>query len=503
MKWGKWTGFEDLHSRMGIALFIRGETPEPKDWFRTLNERFGGRLTERLKERNFKGKLGQVQRFELLDAVHGPVYAVGLHDPDHPYQAETLRRASSLLAQAVKADRLTGLVVALPVDSLEPEQCFRAFHEGLNLSFYRFDRYRVTDKDEEEPPPSLEAIWTVNLDPERFSNLLTYLEIVEKGTFLARDLVNEPAIELYPEKFARIARDIAAESDLNIKVLDETELEALGAGCFLSVGRGSERPPRLIHLIYQPSGSVEFTLGLVGKGITFDSGGLSLKPTKSMVDMKGDMAGAAAVLAAMMAIGKLKPQRVAVHGILCCAENMPSGHASRPGDIVRAMNGKTVEITNTDAEGRLVLADGMVYAVRNGAEALIDLATLTGAAIIALGTKIAAVLSNDSSFRDEFLSVAEITGESFWPLPLEKTYRSLLETKIATIKNSANGGEAGTIQGALFLSEFTEGKPWIHLDIAGPAFLDKPFFYLPEGGTGFGVRTLVEYIMKKDGKLAG
>ena len=497
MLWKSLSDRQNLLSTTGIAVFIRSDHPLPEDWFQSWNDRLGGGLLDWLNARGFKGKLGQIERLDTLGTAHGPIYFVGLEDKDHPYTDETLRRAAAILSKALTADRLTALAVALPDDLEDRVAAFRALHEGLSLSLYRFDRYQVKDEDT-EPPPSLESVEVANFKPEDHADLVRYLDTIRECTFFARDLVNEPAIELYPERFADIARDIAEKTGLAIKIFDETDLEQMGAGCFLSVGRGSERTPRMVHLTYTPPEPPILTLGLVGKGITFDSGGLSLKPTRSMIDMKGDMAGAAAVLATLQAVARLRPRRIAVHGVLCCAENMPSGHASRPGDIVRAMNGKTVEITNTDAEGRLVLADGMVYTARQGADALIDLATLTGAAIVALGTKIAAILGNDRTLQDEFLHAATRTGEAFWPLPLEKTYRSLLETKIATIKNSANGGEAGTIQGAIFLSEFTENKPWIHLDIAGPAFLDKPFYYMPEGGTGFGVRTLVEFIRLKD-----
>jgi leucyl aminopeptidase len=310
---------------------------------------------------------------------------------------------------------------------------------------------------------------------------------------LARDLVNEPPNSLNPEKLAEIATAIAREKGLEIRVIEADELRKLGAGAILGVGGGSRVPPRLIQLTYRCGDKNARKIGLVGKGITFDSGGLSLKPSKAMETMKCDMAGAAAVLSAMSKLPELKPA-CDVIGVLCAAENMPSGSAIRPGDVLHAMNGKSIEIINTDAEGRLVLADGLSWAVQQGVEEIIDLATLTGACVISLGPYVAGVMGNDPELVKQVMDAGSKVGESLWELPIPNEYEFMVKSDVADIKNLGTNSEAGAIQGALFLREFVGEARWAHLDIAGPAFLEKEFFYLPKNGTGFGVRTLLQYL---------
>ena len=289
------------------------------------------------------------------------------------------------------------------------------------------------------------------------------------------------------------ARQVAREAGLECKVIQADELKKMGAGAILGVGIGSITPPRLIILTYRPKKKTSRKIALVGKGITFDSGGLSLKPAKSMETMKCDMAGAAAVLSTMRMLPYLKPN-AQVTGILCAAENMPSGTAIRPGDVLTAMNGKTIEVLNTDAEGRLVLADGLSWAEKNGATEIIDLATLTGACIVGLGPYIAGIMGNDPGLVQKVTHAGDEVGETFWELPIPDDYKPMLKSDIADIKNVATTGEAGAIQGALFLLNFIDKAKWVHLDIAGPAWSDKGFHYISKNATGFGVRTLLQHL---------
>lgn len=323
-------------------------------------------------------------------------------------------------------------------------------------------------------------------------------EAIMRGVTLARDLVNAPPKDVHPEELAQTAKRIAAQSKgrVKVKVLEREECEKRGMGAYLAVAQGSAFPPKFIHLTYTPPKKTKKKLAIVGKGITFDSGGLSLKPADAMMTMKCDMGGAAAVLGMFATLAALAP-RVEVHGIIAAAENMPSGNAMRPGDIVRASNGKTIEILNTDAEGRLTLADALHYANALAPQAIVDLATLTGACVVALGEEITGVMSNDDDVAVALLAAAERAGEKMWEMPLEKRYRSLVESDVADLRNIATSRYGGSLTAGLFLQEFVGKTPWAHLDIAGPAFAERPMSsYIGKGGTGHGVRTLIEFVEK-------
>jgi leucyl aminopeptidase len=317
--------------------------------------------------------------------------------------------------------------------------------------------------------------------------------IVAESVAIGRDLVNEPPSDLYPQTFAAFAKKTATKVGLKIKILKPEQLKKMGMNLLLGVGQGSTLTPRLVHLSYTPAKATKKKpIVLVGKGITFDSGGLSLKPGASMVDMKMDMGGAGAVLGAMNAVAQLKPN-VPVHGILALAENMPSGCAIRPGDVIKGASGRTVEINNTDAEGRLVLADALHYAVGLKPAKIIDLATLTGAVMVALGPHTVGCFSNDDTLANEILGSAEATGESFWRLPLNELLKDQLKSDIADTKNTGERW-GGSITAALFLQEFVGGTTWAHLDIAGPAMSGANSGYLTKGGSGVAIATLVDHI---------
>jgi leucyl aminopeptidase len=311
-----------------------------------------------------------------------------------------------------------------------------------------------------------------------------------RAVWLARDLVNLPPCELYPETFAQRAREATAELSVACDVWDERQIEDERMGALLGVARGSERPPRLVVLRYR-AGTTGRTLGLVGKGVTFDSGGLSLKPTDGMVDMKCDMAGAAAVLAAVRAAAELELP-VNLLGVLPLVENLPSGRSLKLGDVLRARNGKTIEVLNTDAEGRLILADALAYAVDQGVDHVVDLATLTGACMVALGTEVAGLMGNDAGWCEQVRAAAGRAGEKVWPLPMWPHYDELIKSNVADMKNTGGTRWGGAITAAKLLEQFVGKVPWAHLDIAGPAWAEHESAVRDPGGTGSFVRTLVE-----------
>jgi leucyl aminopeptidase len=310
-------------------------------------------------------------------------------------------------------------------------------------------------------------------------------------------MANEPGAYLTPTMMADRARDVANECGLSIDVLDEARMEQEGMGSLLSVSHGSDEPAKLIILKYNPADDHESDglLSFVGKGITFDSGGISLKPGENMELMKYDMTGGATVIGAMRAFGKLKPS-IPVLGVIPCAENLPSGKATKPGDVVRAMTGKTIEVINTDAEGRLILADAIAYAKKLGATRIVDMATLTGAVSIALGDVNAAILGTDQELIDEVISAGKEVGEKFWQLPLDKEYSKQIKSDIADIKN-VGGKKAGTITAAAFLKEFADGVAWAHIDIAGTAWGDEAKPFRSKGPTGIAVRTLIKIVERE------
>jgi leucyl aminopeptidase len=381
--------------------------------------------------------------------------------------------------------------VGVALDAAEAAPLVGKAVEGAVLGAYTFDRYKQ-EKDE-FLQKELQLVLLVHPDHQADAEARkARYAWVSENVNRARDLINEPGSVVTPERIADEAGEIAKEVGLEVDVLDPAGLKARGYEGCLRVGSGSTHPPRLVVLRHRPARGSAQTLALVGKGITFDSGGISLKPGDKMWEMKGDMAGAAAVLFALRAIGKLRPD-VKVVGILCCAENLPDANAQRPGDIFTAKNGKSVMVDNTDAEGRLVLIDGLARAGEEGATHVVDIATLTGACVRALGPSVAGIMGNDRELVQRVIRSGENHGEAFWELPLVEEYREALKTPYADINNIAAGGLAGAITAALFLREFVPGNTaWAHLDIAGPMFKDKEWKYYEAGALGFGVKTLVD-----------
>ena len=361
--------------------------------------------------------------------------------------------------------------------------------EGAVLGSYSFDRYK---KEKNEYPAEARVTLigneaSLNADRERCKHYSQVMETLNE----CRDLINEPGSVVYPEVLANLAKGLGKTHSMKVTVLDEKALAKAGYQGLISVGKGSIHPPRLITLEYKPQKKSFIRLALVGKGITFDTGGISLKPSEKMLEMKGDMAGAAAVLYTMKAIAYLKPA-IEVIGIIPTAENFPDAKAQRPGDIFVAKNGKSVQVDNTDAEGRLVLIDAFARAGELKATHIVDVATLTGSVVRALGQGVAGIMGNSQVLVDAVIKSGANHGENFWPLPLPEEYKEMLRTPYADI-NNIGGPNAGAITGGLFLQEFVpENTPWVHLDIAGPFMFDKPWKFYKEGATGFGMKTLVD-----------
>ena len=439
-----------------------------------------------LRARGYEAKVGEVVTLPGADGA--TVIAVGV-GPRRDVDAEVIRRASGVLARAAakRSAVVSHLLEALP-DDADKARAAQAATEGSLLATYRFTRFKS-----EPTPVALAEITIVGKGGKRATAAAERGAAVAEAVALARDLVNTPPGDLSPAALAKAATDVADRVGLLAEVIDEKQARKLGLGGIVGVGQGSDNPPRLVKLTYEPAKPARHTLALVGKGITFDSGGLSIKPADGMMSMKNDMGGAAAVLAAMSVLPAVAPS-TRVIGYLCAAENMPSGKAIRPGDVLRISNGTTVEVLNTDAEGRLVLADGLAMAVRDGADAIVDLATLTGACVVALGDKVAGQMGNHDGFGEQVRDAAARAGEAVWHLPLPGEYRKLLDSDVADLKNVTGGRNAGALTAGLFLQEFVDGTPWVHLDIAGTVSTSEDNGYVTKGATGFAVRTLVELV---------
>jgi leucyl aminopeptidase len=378
----------------------------------------------------------------------------------------------------------------MPVEGLAPAAAAAAMAEAVRLSLYCDQRF----KSESDPQPSLNQVELLGLSDSAQAAVVNS-HAVCSGVELARELVAAPPNVVTPAALADTAAEIAREFGLELKVLERSDCEALGMGSYLAVAQGSDLPPKFIHLTYRPEGAAERRLVLVGKGLTFDSGGYNLKTAGSQIEMmKYDMGGSAAVLGAMRAIAELKPAGVEVHMIVAACENMISGGAIHPGAIVKASNGKTIEINNTDAEGRLTLADALVYACKLEPDAVVDLATLTGACVIALGEEIAGLWSPCDPLAQGLIEAGAQGGETLWRMPLRASYRAGLKSGLADMKNTGPR-PGGSITAALFLQDFVAPEvAWAHLDIAGTVWSDKGRGLDPAGATGYGVRTLVNWV---------
>jgi leucyl aminopeptidase len=453
-----------------------------------------GLLSDCLSSGDFSGSLNSTFLLRTMGKIPTPrVLLVGLGKPD-AFIVDHLRQASASAATTARKLGVETMAIVPPMENLGLTEAAQAITEGVLLGLYTLKAYKtVQDNEQNDNLRLCHLLASGGSAQQALAKGVERGRIIAEAVILARDLGNRPGNEVNPSYLANTAQQMARQTSLRCTILKQADLEKLKMGCLLGVAQGSVQPPVLIMLEHAPNGRSEAPVVLVGKGITFDSGGISIKPAANMEDMKMDMAGGAAVLGTMQALAQLHyPGRVV--GLVPASENLPSGSAIKPGDILRAMSGKTVEVINTDAEGRLILADALAYAVATLQPAhIIDLATLTGAVVIALGNHATGMMGTDEEMMAHLRAAGERSAERVWQLPLFEEYSKQIKSDFADIKNTG-GREAGSITGAAFLKEFVGDVPWVHLDIAGTAWTRETKPYVPKGATGVGVRLLLEVL---------
>jgi leucyl aminopeptidase len=459
---------------------------------KVLDQAADGIISELISYGDFKGELNQTSLLYPRGSIPSKrLILVGL-GKEEKFDLDKLRQASAKAAKSAQELGLKGFVNVLHASrgKLDLQDSAQAVVEGALLGCYKFDQHKT---DSDKPKSVLEEMTIIDSD-ERCSVIAqrgaNIGQVIAESTNLARDLSNQPGNILTPTVLAQKAEELAKEHNLKCEVFSKEKLEELGFGALLGVAKGSLEPPKFIILEHNYDKTMLDTIVFVGKGITFDSGGISIKPSDGMEEMKHDMSGAAAVLGAMRAVAKLN---IPLHivGLIPATENLPSGTAQKPGDVVKAFSGKMIEVVNTDAEGRLVLADALAYAKRYAPKAVIDLATLTGACVVALGHVASGLFGTDETLIQKIKNASEKSGDRVWQLPLWEDYDDQIKSQVADVKN-VGGRPAGAITGAAFLKKFAEGYPWAHLDIAGTAWDMKENPYTPKGATGFGVRLLAQ-----------
>lgn len=458
---------------LGVPVF--SDLTTPQEAAAELDARF-------LEQRRFEGKPGQALAVPADDGT--TVVALGVGDRD-TVDAAALRKAGAALARAAGQATVVATTLAAPWPDLA-----QAVVEGVGLGSYR---YAAPNRRNGDAAPALERVVLVGKRGVRRG--LDKGEAAVRATWRCRDWVNRPPRDLTPRELARLAEEAAAGTGAEVEVWDEDRIADEKLGGLLGVSAGASEPPRLIRVTHRPHGRARARIALVGKGITFDSGGLSIKTAAGMMTMKGDMGGAAAVIAATVAAAELGVP-VQVDGWVAATENMPSGTAIHPGDVLVARNGTSIEVLNTDAEGRLVLADALSLAVESDPQAIVDIATLTGGQRVALGTKVAAVMGTDREVVRKVIAAGDAAGEPCWELPLFDDYRNDLDSDVADLRNVTGQPAASTIMAGLFLREFTAGLPWAHLDIAAPSWAEAENLLSRKGGTGWGTRTLIELVAR-------
>ncbi|MGH9906443.1 MAG: leucyl aminopeptidase [Pyrinomonadaceae bacterium] len=478
-----------------LAVAVFKDEKADDGFLKDLDANTGGVVKSVLESEELKGKEGETAYLHLSSGKlkSQRLLLIGAGERGD-YQMAHVSQVAGTAARFLRDKNVKSVAVVPRLDG-DAETVAARTVEGAIISLFDLDKYRTVEKEER----TLDRLVVVidGADKGALDRGVKRGRTVGESVNFTRDLANEPGAYMTPTIMAERAREIAGEFDLSIDVLDNARMEQEGMGSLLSVARGSDEPAKLIILKYTPAKATNKDnelLALIGKGITFDSGGISLKPGENMELMKYDMTGGATVLGVMKAIAQLKPT-VPVLGVVPCAENLPSGKATKPGDVVRAMTGKTIEVINTDAEGRLILADAIAYAKKLGATRIIDMATLTGAVSIALGDVNTAVLGTDQELIDEIIAAGKEVGEKFWQLPLDKEYSKQIKSEIADIKNTG-GRKAGTITAAAFLKEFADDVSWAHLDIAGTAWAEEVKPHRSKGPTGIAVRTLINVVSR-------
>jgi leucyl aminopeptidase len=460
-----------------------------------VDKALDGAISSLISRGEIKGKFGEVSIVHTFGKVPARMVAIAGLGKRQDFNVDKIRGIAGEFCRALRklnCHKIATTLHGTGIGGVELEASGEAIAEGALLGLYSFTKYKKPEYED------IEEMLIVLREKEKAPIIESAIgkgKTVALATNLARDMVNEPANYMTPSQMAEEAKEIASKYNLEFKVFDREDMEAMGMGALLGVAKGSNQPPKLMTLSYKGDERSEKALGFLGKGITFDSGGISIKPSEGMDEMKGDMAGAAAVMTALGAIAQLKP-KINVTAIIPATENLPSGSALKPGDVLKAMNGKTIEVISTDAEGRLILADALSYAQKLGLSPLIDLATLTGACRVALGTFYSGLFGNNQNLVNKVLKAAEKSGERMWQMPMPEEYKEQNKSEIANVKNTGNR-YGGAITAALFLGEFVDNTPWVHLDIAGPALSSKESGYIVKGATGVGVRTLVELALSE------
>jgi leucyl aminopeptidase len=486
--------FTEANVEALAAVLFKGEKATAKE-IKELDNLTGGQISAALRSEEIKGETGDTAMFRI--SPKGKVKAtriliVGAGDKAD-YKVPSVADASGTATRVLRKSNVKTFAF-LPRCKGDNVEIAQSAVQGAVTSQFELDKYKTKDKNEKSVKKIVVCV--EGAKPADLRSGIARGRIIGDSMNFARDLANEPPNVLHPTEMAKRAQAMAKDAGLKCEVLTEAQMEKLGMGSLLSVSKGSEQPAKLIVLRYTPAKSTAKKgdlLALVGKAVTFDTGGISLKPGLGMDAMKYDMSGGATVLGTMRAIGMLKPS-IPVIGVVGAVENMPDGRASRPSDVVTAMSGKTIEILNTDAEGRLVLADAVAYAEKQGANRIVDMATLTGAVIIALGGHNTGIMGNDQGLVDDMIACGKTTGEGFWQLPLGSDYSKDIKSDIADIKNIGPQGKAGTIMGAVFIQEFVDKAKWTHLDIAGTAWNDNVRPHQAKGPTGVAIRSLLKLV---------
>lgn len=456
-----------------------------------VDKALDGAITKLIEQGEIKGKLNEVSVIHSLGKVPARIVAVAGLGEQSEFTLDRVRSVAAEFCRTLRklnCQRIATVLHGAGIGGIEPEIACQAIVNGSLLGLYRFRKYITKESDFED----VKELLMVERDAAKLRALERGCEkgrVLAEATSLARDLVNEPANYMTPNDMAKVAEGLAEAHGLSLTVFEHEQMEEEGMGALLGVAQGSHQPPKVIVLHYKGDKTSSETMGFVGKGITFDSGGISIKPSDGMAEMKGDMAGAAVVMAAIGAIAQLKLE-VNVTAIIPATENLPGGDAIKPGDILKAVNGKTIEVVNTDAEGRLILADALGYAVKQGLSPLVDVATLTGACHIALGDVCSGIFGNTQELVDGLVEAGAKAGERLWQMPMYQEYKELNKSEVADIKNTG-GRWGGAITAAQFLAEFVGDTPWVHIDIAGTFMSDKDRGWLVKGATGVGVQTLV------------
>ena len=476
-----------------LLLLFSFESPERLEGpIQRVDLEWKGFISALMKQGDFKGELFECRLSDTQGALPAKrVLLTGLGKREE-FDLDKWRGAASKAGQYIRNAGIKQFAFTIKkFDDHSEAELTEAFVTGLLLGVYQFNEFRTLERDKIKEIKELILLGEKNEEVKWIEDGLRTGEIISEGVCMARDLVNGPSNQVTPTLLAEKARQIAKDHGMEVQVLEVGQAEAMGMGAFVAVAKGSQEPGKFIILEYNKGKGLD-TVALVGKGITFDSGGISIKPSENMERMKDDMSGAAAVLATLQIASQLQLPFHLV-GLMPATENLPSGKAYKPGDILKTLSGQTVEVISTDAEGRLILADALTYSLRYKPKAIIDLATLTGACVIALGDYVIGLLGNDESLLKRIEEASSRTGEKVWRLPLWDEYFEYLKSDVADFRNVGTRA-AGTITGAMFLSKFVEKIPWVHLDIAGPASIEKERPYIPRGGTGAGVRLLVQLL---------